>query len=106
MDNNKIALAFSGGLDTSFCVQYLKNERNLEVHTALVNTGGFSPDELSAVKRKALELGAASHVNIDKTEEFYQKGIRYMIFGNSLRQNTYPLSVSSERIFQALAIVN
>ncbi|MDR2424039.1 MAG: argininosuccinate synthase [Prevotellaceae bacterium] len=104
--NNKVLLAFSGGLDTSFCVQYLKNERNLEVHTALVNTGGFNSEELKAIEQKALELGVASHKNIDKIEEFYRKGIRYMIFGNSLRQNTYPLSVSSERIFQALAIVD
>lgn len=104
--NNKVLLAFSGGLDTSFCVQYLKNERNLEVHTALVNTGGFNDEELKAIEQKARDLGVASHKNIDRVEEFYRKGIRYMIFGNSLRQNTYPLSVSSERIFQALAIVD
>jgi argininosuccinate synthase len=103
--NNKVLLAFSGGLDTSFCVQYLKNEKHLEVHTALVNTGGFNRDELNVIERKALDLGAVSHVNIDRVKEFYEKGIRYMIFGNSLRQNTYPLSVSSERIFQALAVV-
>ena len=104
--NNKVVLAFSGGLDTSFCVQYLKNDKNLEVHTALVNTGGFNDEELKAIEKKAMDLGAVSHVNIDKVKEFYEKGIKYMIFGNSLRQNTYPLSVSSERIFQALAIVN
>ncbi len=104
MKNKKVLLAFSGGLDTSFCVRYLKNERGMEVHTALVNTGGFSGDELAAIGRRALELGAVTHENIDRVEEFYRKGIRYMIFGNVLRQNTYPLSVSSERVFQALAI--
>jgi len=104
--NNKVLLAFSGGLDTSFCVQYLKNEKNLEVHSALVNTGGFNDEELNAIEKKAIGLGAISHKNIDKVKEFYEKGIKYMIFGNSLRQNTYPLSVSSERIFQALAIVS
>lgn len=103
--NNKVVVAFSGGLDTSFCVQYLQHEKNLEVHTALVNTGGFSDEELKEVEKKALGLGAKTHVNIDRVKEFYEKGIRYMIYGNSLRQNTYPLSVSSERIFQALAIV-
>lgn len=103
--NNKVVLAFSGGLDTSFCVQYLKNEKNLEVHTALVNTGGFTKEELAEIEKKALALGAKTHKNIDKVKDFYEKGIRYMIYGNSLRQNTYPLSVSSERIFQALAIV-
>ncbi|MDR0560283.1 MAG: argininosuccinate synthase [Prevotellaceae bacterium] len=103
--NSKAVLAFSGGLDTSFCVQYLKNEKQLDVHTALVNTGGFSANELEIIEKKALSLGASTHVNIDRVKEFYEKGIRYMIFGNSLRQNTYPLSVSSERIFQALAIV-
>ncbi|MDR1897400.1 MAG: argininosuccinate synthase [Prevotellaceae bacterium] len=103
--NNKVLLAFSGGLDTSFCVRYLKNEKNLDVHTALVNTGGFNDEELKEIERKSKDLGASSHINIDKVKEFYGKGIRYMIYGNSLRQNTYPLSVSSERIFQALAIV-
>ncbi|MDR1583982.1 MAG: argininosuccinate synthase [Prevotellaceae bacterium] len=106
MNDKKVLLAFSGGLDTSFCVQYLKNEKNLEVHTALVNTGGFNLEELKMIEKKALDLGAVSHINIDKVKEFYEKGIKYMIFGNSLRQNTYPLSVSSERIFQALAIVD
>ena len=105
MENNKAVLAFSGGLDTSFCVRYLKNERNLEVHTAFVDTGGFDKEETENIRNKALALGAASHKNIDRVREFYEKGIRYMIFGNSLRQGTYPLSVSSERIFQALAVV-
>ena len=103
--NNAVLLAFSGGLDTSFCVKYLKNEKKLEVHTALVNTGGFSPAELSAIEQKAYELGSVSHINIDETENFYHKGIRYLIYGNILKGNTYPLSVSAERVFQAIALI-
>jgi argininosuccinate synthase len=101
----KVLVAFSGGLDTSFCVKYLKEEKKMEVHTALVNTGGFSEEELSAIARKAAELGSASHVNVDVTQEYFDKCIRYMIYGNILKNSTYPLSVSSERAFQAIAIV-
>jgi len=101
----KVLVAFSGGLDTSFCVKYLKEEKGMDVHTALVNTGGFSESELEVISKKAAELGSASHVNIDVTEEYYQKCIRYMIYGNILKNSTYPLSVSSERAFQAIAIV-
>ncbi|MDR3328798.1 MAG: argininosuccinate synthase [Prevotellaceae bacterium] len=101
----KVVVAFSGGLDTSFCVKYLKEEKQMEVHTALVNTGGFSDSELEAITQKATALGSASHVNIDVTQEYYDRCIRYMIFGNILKNSTYPLSVSSERAFQAIAIV-
>ena len=101
----KVLVAFSGGLDTSFCVKYLKEEKGYDVYTALVNTGGFSPSQLEDVEKKALALGAVSHCNIDITQEFYDKAIRYMIFGNVLRGNTYPISVSSERVFQAIAII-
>ena len=101
----KVLVAFSGGLDTSFCVKYLKEEKKMEVHTALVNTGGFSAAELDAISRKAAELGSASHVNIDVTEAYFDRCIRYMIYGNILKNSAYPLSVSSERAFQALAIV-
>ena len=101
----KVVLAFSGGLDTSFCVKYLTKELGYEVYTALANTGGFSAEELKAVEERALELGAASHTNIDAVETYYQKGIKYLIFGNVLKNNTYPLSVSSERVFQALEVL-
>lgn len=101
----KVLVAFSGGLDTSFCVKYLKEEKKMEVHTALVNTGGFSEVELDAIARKAAELGSASHVNIDVTQDYFDRCIRYMIYGNILKNSTYPLSVSSERAFQAMAIV-
>ena len=101
----KVVLAFSGGLDTSFCVPYLKNEKGLEVHTVMVNTGGFTTEEAKKIEDRALELGAASHTNIDAVDTYYQKGIKYLIFGNVLKNNTYPLSVSSERVFQALEVL-
>ncbi len=104
--NNKVVLAFSGGLDTSFCVPYLQKEKRLEVHTIMVNTGGFSKEEEMAIQERALELGAVTHVNVDATNDYYEKGIRYLLFGNILKNSTYPLSVSSERVFQALEVLN
>jgi len=101
----KVVLAFSGGLDTSFCAIYLSVEKGMEVHTAIANTGGFSKEELALIEKKAYSLGVKSHKMIDVTEEYYNKGIRYMVYGNVLRNNTYPISVSSERIFQALAVI-
>lgn len=102
----KVVLAFSGGLDTSFCAKYLSEEKGYEVYTAIANTGGFSPDELKIVEEKAYKLGAVKHVALDVTQEYYEKSIKYMVFGNVLRNGTYPISVSSERIFQAIAIIN
>lgn len=101
----RVVLAYSGGLDTSYCVKYLSEELGLEVYTALANTGGFSDAELNAVEEKAYALGAKKHVNLDVTGDYYKKCIRYMVYGNVLRNKTYPVSVSSERTFQALAIV-
>lgn len=101
----KVVLAFSGGLDTSFCVPYLSNERGLEVHTVMVNTGGFTKEESDKIEARAINLGAKSHITIDAVNEYYNKGIKYLIFGNILKNSTYPLSVSSERIFQALAVL-
>ncbi len=108
MDNNKkkkVLLAFSGGLDTSFAVKYLSEDLGYEVHTAIANTGGFSAADLERIAARAEELGAASHAALDITREYYDKSIRYMIAGNVLRNGTYPISVSSERIFQAIAII-
>jgi argininosuccinate synthase len=102
----KVVLAFSGGLDTSYCAKYLSEEKGLEVHSAIVNTGGFSEEELKTIEKKAYNLGVTSHKTIDVTDEYYQKCIKYLIFGNILKNNTYPLSVSSERVFQAIAIAN
>lgn len=101
----KVVLAFSGGLDTSFAAKYLSEDLGYEVHTALANTGGFTDADLERIKNRALDLGAASHVNLDITKDYYDKSIRYMIAGNVLRNGTYPISVSSERIFQAIAII-
>lgn len=106
MHNKKIVLAFSGGLDTSFCVIYLKETLGYEVHSAVVNTGGFSEVELVEIEKKAYDLGVVSHVTIDKTEEYYNDSIKYLIFGNVLKNASYPLSVSAERVCQATAIAN
>ena len=105
MEKKKVVLAFSGGLDTSFCVKYLADELGYEVHTAIANTGGFSQDELLSIEERAYRLGAKSHASLDITQEYYSKSIKYMVFGNVLRNGTYPISVSSERIFQAIAII-
>lgn len=101
----KVVLAFSGGLDTSFAAKYLSEDLGYEVHTAIANTGGFSPEELKSIEEKAIKLGAASHATLDVTGDYYDKSIKYMIAGNVLRNGTYPISVSSERIFQAIAII-
>ncbi|MFH5883175.1 argininosuccinate synthase [Halalkalibaculum sp. DA3122] len=103
-NSKKVVLAYSGGLDTSYCVAYLKNELNLEVHTVLVETGGFTEEELNEVEEKALSLGAASHKTIDEVDDFYQQIIRYLVYGNVLKNHTYPLSVSAERVSQAIAV--
>ncbi|ANU64431.1 argininosuccinate synthase [Muribaculum intestinale] len=101
----KVVLAFSGGLDTSFAVKYLSEDCGYEVYTAIANTGGFSQSELKAIEERAIALGAKEHATLDITQEYYDKSIKYMIFGNVLRNGTYPISVSSERIFQAIAII-
>lgn len=106
MENKKkVVLAFSGGLDTSFAVKYLSEDLGYEVHTAIANTGGFSADDLKRIEERAYALGAKSHVALDIEQDYYNKSIRYMIYGNILRNGTYPISVSSERIFQAIGII-
>lgn len=102
----KVVLAFSGGLDTSYCVKYLGEDQGFDVHTITVNTGGFSKDELTEIEKRALALGVKSHKNVEETKNYYDKVIRYLIYGNSLKNNTYPLSVSAERMSQALAVAN
>jgi argininosuccinate synthase len=102
--SNKVVLAFSGGLDTTYCVKYLTDEKGLEVHTAIVNTGGFSAEELKDIEKKAYELGVKSHTTLDIVDKYYQECVKFLVYGNVLKNNTYPLSVSAERVFQALAI--
>lgn len=102
----KLVLAYSGGLDTSYCAKYLSKEKGFEVHAVSVNTGGFSKEEIASIEEKALELGASSYTSIDAVQTFYEKVVKYLIFGNVLKNNTYPLSVSAERIVQAIEIVN
>jgi len=104
MSKPKVILAFSGGLDTSFCVKYLTDDCGYEVHSALVDTGGFTPEELKDIEQKAYGLGVTSHVTLDVVEKYYNDCIRYMVYGNVLKNNTYPLSVSAERVFQATAV--
>jgi argininosuccinate synthase len=100
----KVVVAFSGGLDTSFTVMYLVKEKGYEVYAACANTGGFSEEQLRANEENAYKLGARGYVTIDVTKEYYDRCIKYMVYGNVLRNGTYPVSVSSERIFQGMAI--
>ena len=101
----KLVLAYSGGLDTSYCAHQLSQQEGFEVHAVTVNTGGFGPEDLQAIEAKALELGASTYKAIGAEQTFYDRVVKYLIFGNVLRNNTYPLSVSAERIVQALEIV-
>jgi argininosuccinate synthase len=103
-DNKKVVLAYSGGLDTTYCAIYLKKIRGLEVHALTVNTGGFSPEEMDSIEKRAKTLGVASFRSVDVTEEYYQNCIRFLIYGNVLKNATYPLSVSAERMVQAIAV--
>lgn len=100
----KVVLGFSGGLDTSFCVKYLGEEKGYEVHSIIVNTGGFSEEELKQIEAHAYKLGVKSHKTVDAVKSYYDGIIKYLVFGNVLKNNTYPLSVSAERLIQALHI--
>ncbi|MDO9374345.1 MAG: argininosuccinate synthase [Ferruginibacter sp.] len=100
----KVVLGFSGGLDTSFCVKYLTEEKGYEVHSVVVNTGGFSAEELAQVEAHAYKLGVKSHTTVDAVKSYYDRIIRFLIYGNVLKNNTYPLSVSAERLSQAIFI--
>ncbi len=104
--NKKVVLAFSGGLDTSFCAVYLAKIKGLEVHAVTVNTGGFSKEELAQIEQRALALGASSFTCLNETENYYRSCIRFLIFANVLKNNTYPLSVSAERVQQATSIAH
>ncbi len=100
----KIVLGFSGGLDTTFCVKYLSEELDYEVHSIIINTGGFTEEEMGKIEAHAYALGVASHTAVDARQEYYDKIIRYLVYGNVLKNGTYPLSVSAERVLQAIKI--
>src|SRR6187402_167183 len=104
MPDKKIVLGFSGGLDTTYCVKYLTEEKGYEVHSIIVNTGGFSEAELKKTEAHAYKLGVKTHTTVDAVKGYYDRIIKYLIFGNCLKNNTYPLSVSAERLSQALHI--
>jgi len=101
---NKVVLGFSGGLDTSYCVKYLTEEKGYEVHSLIVNTGGFNDKELKNIEAHAYKLGVVSHTTVNAVKTYYDRIIKYLVFGNVLKNNTYPLSVSAERLSQALHI--
>lgn len=100
----KVVLGFSGGLDTSYCVKYLTEEKEFEVHSIIVNTGGFDDEELKKIEQHAYNLGVTTHTTVDAVKTYYDRIIKYLVFGNVLKNNTYPLSVSAERLSQALHI--
>jgi argininosuccinate synthase len=103
-ENKKVVLAYSGGLDTTYCAIYLRKIKGLEVHALTVNTGGFSNEELKVIEKRAKDLGVASFKSVDVTENYYHSCIRFLVFGNVLKNATYPLSVSAERMVQAIAV--
>jgi argininosuccinate synthase len=104
MQSKKLVLGFSGGLDTTYCAIYLSQEKGYEVHSVIVNTGGFSEAELQHIEKHAYALGVKTHTTIDAVKSYYDKIIKYLIYGNVLKNNTYPLSVSAERLSQAVHI--
>lgn len=104
MMSKKVVIGFSGGLDTSYCVKYFVDDLNYEVHSVIVNTGGFTNDELTAIEKHAKALGVTSHTTVDATKSYYDNIVKYLIYGNVLKNSTYPLSVSAERVSQALHI--
>jgi argininosuccinate synthase len=104
MSAKKVVLGFSGGLDTTFCVKYLGEDKGYEVHSVIVNTGGFTADELIQIEAHAFALGVKSHKSVNAVKGYYDRIIKYLVMGNVLKNNTYPLSVSAERLVQALHI--
>ncbi len=104
MERKKVVLGFSGGLDTSFCVKYLNEDLGYDVHSIIVNTGGFNKEELAEIEKHAYALGVKTHTAVDAVKTYYDNIIRFLVYGNVLKNNTYPLSVSAERLSQAVHI--
>jgi argininosuccinate synthase len=102
--NNKVVLAYSGGLDTTYCAIYLRQEMGLEVHAVTIQTGGFSDTELQQIEQRARDLNVASFRVIDVTQQYYEQCIRFLVYGNVLKNGVYPLSVSAERMVQAISV--
>ena len=102
----KVVLAYSGGLDTSFCAVYLSKKLGYEIHAVTINTGGFSTEEINDIEQRALTLGVHSYTCIDAVKSYYDTCVKYLIYGNVLKNNTYPLSVSAERTIQAKSIAD
>ena len=100
MAKKKVVLAYSGGLDTSFCCIYLTRDLGYEVHSVIVNTGGFSDEELQIVEKRAYEMGVTSHHVVDETKNFYDTCVRFLIYGNVLKNNTYPLFTAKAKDLQ------
>ena len=103
--SKKLVLAYSGGLDTSYCAVHLSKDLGYEVHAVSVNTGGFTSEEIEKIEKNAYKMGVSTYKNIDAVASYYEKVIKYLIYGNVLKNNTYPLSVSAERIIQAIEII-
>jgi len=101
----KLVLAYSGGLDTSYCAVHLSKDEGYEIHAVSVNTGGFTQEEIDSIQDKAYKMGVTSYTNIDAVATYYNKVVKYLIYGNVLKNNSYPLSVSAERIIQAIEII-
>jgi len=104
MQSKKLVLGFSGGLDTTYCAIYLSQEKGFEVHSVIVNTGGFTEEELVHIEKHAYALGVKTHTTINAVKSYYDSIVKYLIYGNVLKNNTYPLSVSAERLSQAMHI--
>ena len=102
----KLVLAYSGGLDTSYCAVHLSKDLGFEVHAVSVNTGGFTSEEIKRIESNAYKMGVKTYQNLNSVPLFYDKVVKYLIYGNVLKNNTYPLSVSAERIIQAIEIIN
>lgn len=96
-----VVLGFSGGLDTTFCVKHFQ-DKGYEIHSIIVNTGGFNEAELQQIESHAYGLGVKTHKTVNAIHDYYERIVRYLIYGNVLKNNTYPLSVSAERLIQAL----
>lgn len=101
MSEGPVLVAFSGGLDTSWCVAHLRGTTGRDVVTVTIDTGGFDAAELAVIEARAKELGAARHITVDGCRAVFDRFVRFLVAGNCLRGGVYPMCVSAERIVQA-----